>query len=621
MRLFSFSLALAVLLAPSSSMIISPKNSTAAAQNATVAALVYGIPLTPYAMFANTIARNTGSWATNTLQHSTTLSNASTRIIILPNVDTLYSAGLLDLSGGDLVTTMPTLEPGRFYVWPFYDIYGDNFCNIGTTTNSTAGKYLITYRPSNPGCTAGSGGYEGIIYMPTVYGATLLRIEVANQSDVDYVVASIQPTFSLTALPSDSAPCAPPLTQALLNNNLTTSNMPFYIMQLTARIAAYNLPEVASDVASVTATLKTAGISLANDSYTTPSGVNLTGVVENPTDFVSLGGGWVGIAPELCGDFLSHYDVRALVAVQAYLQLQANEALYPTFEISGDLYANQTYMLEFSGKPQVTGFWSLTMYGGDGFLDSVCWRSHPSRRCFDGRMDYSALFHGHSTTMANVLDLQVVDVASRAMYGEGAENQLARLSPYFAAIEVASNRAQYSKLHKLISLGNAMKQHAIRDARPGGVNDVYSISLLFDHFIRQGYINPSLSACSLKYVRLWSDSPPSSTDVYRSHPIKPLEIFESSPHESAASKCTGCRRTLGRSSFPSTSQSRCFVCTAISARTERGGEYRTTSMDLDYFDLNDDDYGHDDFDLFEEADDWDDYPETGRDFDWDGNSE
>ncbi|KAJ6626692.1 hypothetical protein B0H10DRAFT_1780846, partial [Mycena sp. CBHHK59/15] len=339
----------------------------------------YGIPLAAYVVYANSIANRSGGWTTNSLVHETTLANASYHVIILPNVDTLYSEGLIDLSGGDVVATMPTMEAGRFYVWPFYDLYGDNFCNIGTATNSTTGKYLIKYRASNPGCAAGSGEYEGIIYMPTIYGATLLRIEVSDSSDVNYVATSIQPAFTLTALTSDSAPYAPTLIQTLLNGNLTTSNPPLCIMQLTARVAAYNPSEVAADVALITATLEAAGISMTEHNYSTPSGVNLTlaysvaqaevlGVAASPTDFVSLGSGWIDLAPELCGDFLSHYDVRAFVALQAYLQLQANEAVYPLFEISENLYANHTYMMQLFGKPQVNGFWSLTMYDGEGYL-------------------------------------------------------------------------------------------------------------------------------------------------------------------------------------------------------------------------------------------------------------
>jgi hypothetical protein len=84
----------------------------------------YAFPLQPYVTFANSVANHSGAqWTTNSLAHETTLANASFRTIILPNVDTLYSEALLDLSGADVVATMPAMEEGRFFVWPFYDLF------------------------------------------------------------------------------------------------------------------------------------------------------------------------------------------------------------------------------------------------------------------------------------------------------------------------------------------------------------------------------------------------------------------------------------------------------------------------------------------------------------------
>ncbi|KAJ7878401.1 hypothetical protein B0H13DRAFT_2346594 [Mycena leptocephala] len=302
---------LAFLATPSFSLYTRATGSSISAQNATVQSLVYGIPLTEYVLFANYIANDTGNWTTNVLDHE-----------------------------NNVIANLPALEDGRFYVWPFYDVYGNNVCNIGTITNSTAGKYQSKYRPSNPGC-----------------GATLLRIEVSNSTDIDYVVSSIQPNFSLEAGPHASASRAPSLTAALLNSNLDTSDVPLYIMELTARVAAYNPPEVAADVKSITATLEAAGISMATHTYTKPADVDLNlaysaaqavlgAVPKTPADLVSLGGGWMAFAPAL----------------------QAAEAIYPFYPAIQNLYANQTYMMKFSGKPQVAGFWSLTMYGSDGFL-------------------------------------------------------------------------------------------------------------------------------------------------------------------------------------------------------------------------------------------------------------
>ncbi|KAJ6530846.1 hypothetical protein DFH09DRAFT_1285002 [Mycena vulgaris] len=349
------------------------------AQNATVFSIIYGIPLTQYVVFANSIANKSGNvWTTNSIFHEKTLANASYHTTLLSNVDTLHSESLIDLSTRDLVATIPPLESGRFYVWPFYDVYGNNFCNLGTATNNSAGgTYRVTYRPAEPGCDmTPSDDYKGTIYMPTPYGAALLRIEVKNPADATYVGNSIQPGFTLTALPPNGVQLAPRLTEQLLNSGLSPrADLALYVMQLTARLAPFNLPEDGREIALVQANLRLAGAS--RGSYSQPSGVNLTLAFSTVKDvvhsvqvkkFESLGNGWAGLPSKLSGDFHDHYDVRAFVAFNGYMQLQASEALYPVYEITQTLLSNQTYRVEFFGKPQVDGFWSLTMYDANGYL-------------------------------------------------------------------------------------------------------------------------------------------------------------------------------------------------------------------------------------------------------------
>ncbi|KAJ7480399.1 hypothetical protein B0H11DRAFT_2233183 [Mycena galericulata] len=323
-------------------------------QEATVASLVYGFPLTQYVQFADFIANKSGGqWTTNTLHHETTLANASYHTIVLPNVDTLYSEGLIDLSGGDVVATMgQAMGAGRFFVWPFYDLYGDNFCNFGTVPNSIAGK-------SDPGCVSLPPGdsYAGIIYMPTIYGATLLRIEVGNATDIDHVVNSIQPGFTLTG-PTSPHHHAPPLTQALLNENLNyTESLPIFIMNLTRASRATTRPSA--------------------HTYTQPSGVNLTRAASaalaqtfsvETTHFVFLGNEWSTPWFNITGDFHSAYDMRAFVAFKGYMQLNVTEALYPSYQVNDTHYSNQTYLVEWYRKPQVDGFWSPTIYDASGYL-------------------------------------------------------------------------------------------------------------------------------------------------------------------------------------------------------------------------------------------------------------
>ncbi|KAJ7849752.1 hypothetical protein B0H13DRAFT_2361135 [Mycena leptocephala] len=325
-------------------------------QNATIFSLVYGFPLTEYVVFANSLANQSGGqWTTNSLFHQTALTNASCRDVVRPNVDTLYSESLIDLSENDVVATMPPLEAGRFYVWPFYDVYGNNFCNLGTASNDGPGKYLITYDPSHPDCVAPSSdnNYVGIIHMPTPYGAGVLRIQVDNSTDVDYVVA-------------------PGPHSRLLNDCLDIANT-----SLISCSSPRGFSLQPAEVAEMQLGLRHSGTGrhLGGD-YSPPAASIwplryplpslLSPVWESGLG--ARGHGWASFPADLCGDFQSNYAMRAYIALDGYMQLQATEALYPFYVAGGELFSNQSYTVEFSGKPQVNGFWSLTVYDEDGYL-------------------------------------------------------------------------------------------------------------------------------------------------------------------------------------------------------------------------------------------------------------
>jgi hypothetical protein len=214
--------------------------------------------------------------------------------------------------------------------------------------------------------------------MPTPYGAIDLRIQVDNTSDAETVADSIQTKFTLdTAEPDCHNPySAPPLTESLLTENLS-GNPTEQLLQLTARLTPYNLPEVEQDVAWVNSTLELAGMSGGN--YTQPDGVDIGAAAisaqhlvkvagNNPANFDNLEHDWVRLAARISGDFRSHYVMRSLVTQQGYLQLTADQAVYLIYITNSPLSANQTYRMTFFGKPHVNGFWSLTVYNESLFL-------------------------------------------------------------------------------------------------------------------------------------------------------------------------------------------------------------------------------------------------------------
>ena len=80
---------------------------------------------------------------------------------------------------------------------------------------------------------------------------------------------------------------------------------------------------------------------------------------------------------------------------------------------------------------------------------------------FDGRMDYSALYHEYGVELTNLLDVQLVDVASRQTRGEGQAAQFRRLQKYLPYINLHSNIETYQQVHKLSGLNECVGEHNV----------------------------------------------------------------------------------------------------------------------------------------------------------------
>jgi len=209
---------------------------------------------------------------------------------------------------------------------------------------------------------------------------------------------------------------------------------------------------------------------------------------------------------------------------------------------------------------------------------------------YDGRMDFSELYHGRGVDLRNVLDLQLVDVDSRRQRGEDQDEQLGRLSPYLHRREIMGQAGSYSKVHKLCGLQQCLREHKLIDdgeykpvphnswlKRPlpeeylcYAARDVYFIGRLYNHFRQGSYISDGLLDKSYRYVTIWRDAKPESTDDFRCHGLLPLGILDYHSHALTRS-CMGCRRDLpegaySKSAWKGMSKRQCWVCRAISVR-------------------------------------------------------
>ena len=80
---------------------------------------------------------------------------------------------------------------------------------------------------------------------------------------------------------------------------------------------------------------------------------------------------------------------------------------------------------------------------------------------FDGRMDWSELYHRYHVKITNVLDLQIADIDSRKRRGEDGRRQRNRLSPFLYREDVMSDPVSYVHVHRLNSLASCVREHDI----------------------------------------------------------------------------------------------------------------------------------------------------------------
>ncbi|KAJ7622287.1 ribonuclease H-like domain-containing protein [Roridomyces roridus] len=235
---------------------------------------------------------------------------------------------------------------------------------------------------------------------------------------------------------------------------------------------------------------------------------------------------------------------------------------------------------------------------------------------FDGRMYQNALFYDHGGVLMNsVLDLQLADVKSRSVRGEGAEEQFDRLSPYIVRGEVRGNERLYREVHKLSGLGQVIEEHdvdvGVADAklklgrfshdtwstRPlpqialrYAANDVPLIAALHSDFVEEGFIDDSLLAQSARYVQMWTKGgQPAENDTYKLHALLPLGILDALSGYSA--DCRGCGRPLpsdcfSKAAWNDASKRNCLVCRAIIVRSARQRQFEKDRYNSyrDYYD-------------------------------------
>lgn len=147
-------------------------------------ATVYGLPaVLQYAQMCAQCLAKDAPGAMFRLQHDRDLAGPDYRAFRVPNVDTLYSNGWVDLAGGPVELRLPDFA-GRYYTVQLLDAYS-NALNVSSRTHGSGpGRYWL----AGPSWSGQPPPGVTLVPVPTRILWLLMRIQVMEQ-DVDKVRA------------------------------------------------------------------------------------------------------------------------------------------------------------------------------------------------------------------------------------------------------------------------------------------------------------------------------------------------------------------------------------------------------------------------------------------------
>jgi len=320
----------------------------------------------------------------NHLAHVSAFPDASFRLIVRPNADTLYSNAWLDVSKEPMLLHVPD-SGGRFYLLQFMDAWTETFADPGKRKTGTSEAWFALV---GPGWRGQLPPHVTRLDAPTNQIWLLGRTQTNGAGDYDNV-HTFQHGMLLVPLsqfPGKSEPAHPPVARP----SETGSPVPERIkamdavqfFTLFARALKANPPH--KEDAPIVKQLALIGIVSGQDFD--PSKLNpeqLTGLnkgvseaVAKIEEFVTTGAahkpGWNSFQGEL-GRYGTNYSARAITARVAVGANPPEDAVYisDSTDSSGTpLNGSMRYRMHFaSGKlPPVRAFWSVTAYDKEGYF-------------------------------------------------------------------------------------------------------------------------------------------------------------------------------------------------------------------------------------------------------------
>ncbi len=319
-----------------------------------------------------------------------TFSNPNFNAVVRPNVDTLYSAAIFDLSREPIILHVPdTLN--RYYVLSMLDAWTNVFASIGPrTTGTKEGNFVIV----GPGWKGYLPLGIPIIVAPTNTGMIINRIQTNGTKDYPFV-HDLQNKYVLIPL-SYYKKSNIPINNTMENNLVDTyqvspmdqaKNMDaatFFSIMMNAMYV--NPPYPAIKTSEMNQTLLKLGLvpsktfnfynlSPANQQalqYAAQNGpkvIEVEGIKAYKYNEVN---GWFMPVKNL-GYYGVDYTARAITAMYVFAAVLPQDAVYGInfFDKDGKLLiGTNKYIIHFRKDqiPPVNAFWSITLYNSKGFL-------------------------------------------------------------------------------------------------------------------------------------------------------------------------------------------------------------------------------------------------------------
>ncbi len=288
--------------------------------------------------------------------------------IVTPNNDTVYSWAWLDLRREPIVMEIPDLDPSRYNIFQWFDLFTYNFATPGSRLNGASGKAYLFARAGWDGQTPDS--IDEVFVSGSDFIGTLTRTSIDGPSDVERV-REIEHGYRFTPLSEfvGDRPPAPAPDVAFPEWNEASAKTPEFIPYVNFLLDHVTID---SEDASALERFATIGIGAGVDTDVSAldeatrdaiqTGIDtalakLSERVKTNEDNIGLFGS---------RDYLgTDYESRAVGAMIGLYGLNETEAVYFSYQTDADgkeLDGANTYEMKFTEPPPVDLFWSVTMY-------------------------------------------------------------------------------------------------------------------------------------------------------------------------------------------------------------------------------------------------------------------